>query len=129
MEELARFRLVSKRCKRLCFTIPHLTFDNRTHGPIDSDRQIHKTCFLTNGWICVRLMASRFQHPISIGSSKEAILTKNFTSANGSEVKLRRIEVITRSGTAFELPVSVLKYEPLKILVLNLTNQGIVRFP
>ncbi|KAB5541337.1 hypothetical protein DKX38_014311 [Salix brachista] len=71
MEELARFRLVSKR------------------------------------W-----MASRFQHSISIGSSKEAILTKNFTSANGSEVKLRRIEVITRSGTAFELPVSVLKYEP-----------------
>ncbi|KAJ6671240.1 hypothetical protein OIU85_015039 [Salix viminalis] len=112
MEELARFRLVSKRCKRLCFTIPPLTFDNRTHGPIDSDRQIHKTCFLTNGWICVRLMASRFQHSISIGSSKEAILTKNFTSANGSEVKLRRIEVITRSGTAFELPVSVLKYEP-----------------
>ncbi|KAF9675914.1 hypothetical protein SADUNF_Sadunf09G0083300 [Salix dunnii] len=42
MEELARFRLVSKRCKRWCFTISHLTFDNRTHGPIDSDRQIQQ---------------------------------------------------------------------------------------
>jgi hypothetical protein len=62
-------------------------------------------------------------------SYEEFYVGKLLSQAAGSEVELLKIEVITRSDTAFELPVSVLKCEPLTILMLILTNQGIVRFP
>ncbi|KAL9370992.1 hypothetical protein Peur_036132 [Populus x canadensis] len=62
-------------------------------------------------------------------SYEEFYVGKLLSQAAGSEVELLKIEVITRSDTAFELPVSVKKCEPLTILMLILTNQGIVRFP
>lgn len=135
MGELARFRLVSKRCKRLCFTIPHLTFDNRTHRPIDPDRQIQHYLFL-NRWMDLRqddgIKISTLYLNWSFEGSysyEEFYVGKLLSQAAGSEVEQLKIEVITRSDTAFELPVSVLKCEPLTILMLILTNQGIVRFP
>lgn len=82
MGELARFRLVSKDVKG-CVSLS-LTW-LLIIGLTDRLIQIVKsniTCFLTDGWICVRMMASRFQHCISIGPSREAILTKNSTLAN-----------------------------------------------
>ncbi|KAG6762719.1 hypothetical protein POTOM_033238 [Populus tomentosa] len=133
MGELARLRLVSKRCKRLCFTIPHRTFDNRTHRPIDPDRQIQHNLFL-NRWMDLRQddgikISTLYLNWSFEGSYSYEEFYVGKSQAAGSEVELLKIEVITRSGSAFELPVPVLKCEPLKILMLYSTNQGIVRFP
>eukprot|EP00258_Populus_trichocarpa_P047800 XP_024463819.1 uncharacterized protein LOC7457528 [Populus trichocarpa] len=103
MGELARFRLVSKRCKRW--------MDLRQDDGIKIS-----TLYLNRS----------FEGSYSY---EEFYVGKLLSQAAGSEVEQLKIEVITRSDTAFELPVSVLKCEPLTILMLILTNQGIVRFP
>ncbi|KAJ6985353.1 hypothetical protein NC653_023346 [Populus alba x Populus x berolinensis] len=91
MGELGRLRLVSKRCKRW--------MDLRQDDGI-------KISTLYLNW---SFEGSYSYEEFYVGKSQAA----------GSEVELLKIEVITRSGTAFELPVSVFKCEPLKILMLT----------